>query len=304
MKEYERILIITGPGIGDNLLSVPFINMMREYYPNAQIDSMSLVNRTKPGLSEGFQVLQTHCLLNRRIEIEEATNIVSKGKIILDLIKSNYDLVVDLWPPTKNKTFFSKTISQGKIAGFTEKHDIHIIPKNEHKVVLEAKLLTKITGVKSSENIPYPKIIIPDKKLNIITVSVSRDDDPLRSWPIERWAELLNRIKETYKMDIMFLGADVNRGRITEISKLLTSVPIASFNELPRLQIYISKAKLHLSENCGVMHIATTTTTPIISISQSEKGWAPYGKQNVEVRGKTMNDITVEDVWKEIKKKL
>jgi ADP-heptose:LPS heptosyltransferase len=303
---YNKILIIIGPAIGDCLLSVPFINGMRNTYPNAEIDTLALVNRAAPGLSEGFQIIKKYCgHINNMLEIEENTNVLRKGAIFVELIKKQYDLVCDLWPATGKKTFFVNAITQGKTAGFTKKHDIYIIPnKTDHKCVMEAKLLSKITGKKYDGMILYPGFRVQGNKYNVVTVSVSRDDDPLRSWPIERWAEILKKIHKEYKMDIMFIGAQVNKGRILDIFKLLDFKPIISLDELNKIPMYISKAKLHLSENGGLMHIATTTLAPVISISQSEPGWAPYGNHNTEIRKKKMKDIKVSELWKIIQKKL
>ena len=303
--EYKNILVTIGPAIGDCLLSTPIINGLREAYPAANIDTIAQIARTAPGLSIGYQIIKSYCPhVNHAIEIEENSNVILKAKAIVQLIMNNYDLIVDIWPNTRKKTFFSKLISRGTVAGFDSSYEIYVQPEDKHKVDMEHELLEKITGKKSK--LIYPKFIDSKKKQNIVTLSVSRDDDPLRSWPIERWSEIINRIHKKYKVDVLLIGADVNKERLLNIARGVTDVNRlkASMNQLGLIQKIISESKLHLTENGGIAHLATTTHTPIISVSQSPAGWSPYGKQNIEIRKCFMEDIGVEEVWELIRKKL
>lgn len=324
LQKSKKVLVITGPGIGDAVLSVPLFNTLRENLPDAQIDSISWTLPGKKGDSLGKTILEKSCKIDNIIEMDQRLSILSKITRALKIISRRYDLVIDCYPGT-NKTALFSFFAGKKTAGFEFNknysilYNIKIKPNRENKVVLESNLLKKIGfEVKTPKLVDFSE---KNKKTNAIGVSFSRDSEIYRSWSDENWAMLLDKLNRK----VIFVGTDSNLKRINSVRKMMKNRKTNVFlnKTIQDVVDLISGLDLFITENNGIMHLATTTNVQLIALcGPSFYGWGPYGENSTEIRAYThsggpcdkssckkgcigsMSKITIDQVLKEVNKKL
>ncbi len=338
ISNIKTVLIITGPGIGDGILSVPLFKTVRENIPHAKIDSMQWIDTR----SVSKEILKKFCKIDNFKEVSWMWNSIKKWANLAVILAKQYDLVIDAYPGSDKTALFAHYAGKYS-AGFRfnkknyNLYDISIDPKKKNKVLAEAELLRKIgfevkepSLEKMTNNKKYGKEVGVFFKKNKIKKSIGvifpRDLDIIRAWDNKKWVQILNKIMKKYKSDIIFIGSNLNKKRIKEIRSQLKNqekTHVFSKENLEEVATFIEKLDLVLSENSGIMHLATTTNVPLIALcGPSFYGWGPFGRNSTEIRPRphaggpcdskpckkgcktVMKKIQVRQVWKEIVKKL
>lgn len=109
--------------------------------------------------------------------------------------------------------------------------------------------------------------------------------DPAKEWPLEQFAELINRVVERYPSVIVLIGAE----RTRKISKLIAGrvrVPVwdlTSQTTVGQLAAVLKRCHLLISNDSGPVHVAVGVGTPVVSIfTRNQPGinherWRPLG---------------------------
>ncbi len=100
-----------------------------------------------------------------------------------------------------------------------------------------------------------------------------------KRWPIEKFDQLIKELLQSTNKQIILLG---NKEERKYASALVTSNRIINLaGQLTLLQaaVIISRARVIVSNDSGLMHLATAVNTPVVSIFGStvkELGFFPY----------------------------
>ena len=150
--------------------------------------------------------------------------------------------------------------------------------------------------------------LLPDK--NYIGLSITQGNIyRKKSWPLEKFIELANKIAEKNKIPVFFLEKD----EVDLFKKIKSIVPNALFPEFysdkscPALVTALaSRLDLAITIDNGIMHMIGLTGIPMIALfgPTSSKKFAPKGKLTQILDSKkiynssNINLITVNDVYK------
>jgi heptosyltransferase-2 len=341
IKNIKKILVILGPGIGDTILTIPLITTLRKNLPNATINGINWISPMNKADKSSAEIIKKYFKLNKLISVDIRLSFFEKLKILLKIMHTGYDLVIDCYPGTDKTALFAFFVGKYKAGfDFNKKYSFlyntKIKPKKENKVELEQELLKKIgfkiekiklkTNTNEEKNINSTNNYLQKEGIkSAIGVSFARAKFHLRTWQNEKWAEILDKIIDNNKKELIFIGSIQNKERMDSVIKLMKNKKIHFFLDHPldETATLISKLNLFLTENNGIMHLASITNVPLIAIcGPSFYGWGPYGDNCSEIRGSypcggpcdsgicriksniCIKGISVDKVWKEIKKKL
>ena len=124
---------------------------------------------------------------------------------------------------------------------------------------------------------------------------------PQNRWPLEKYAELIGRIKTKTNAKIYFTGSDADKNELDFIKKRCCKESGYFLNKsIPQLAALISLSNFFITNDTGVMHVAGATATPQISIfgPTNPFNWAPVGPTKYFLRkSELISDVSVDSVF-------
>ncbi len=145
------------------------------------------------------------------------------------------------------------------------------------------------------------------KKYIYLNIGASGAD---RRWPKERFLELARKILESTEHSIILGGGPGEKETIAEIlSTLGPERSTDSLNLRLKQDCYlIAQARLLVTCDTGPMHIGFATCIPTVAIfgPYDHKSTGPYGLEEnkcfqiLPAENKTLQEITVEEVWQTV----
>jgi len=311
LKDVQKILIIRFSSLGDVLLATPLIRLLRARFPNSQID---FVVRT-----EYADLIQFNPNLSRVIEFNIKRGFPALRQLRKNIRDQKYDVILDIHRSLRSRylTFLLRwnPLSAIKVYGIRKNQFIRFLLV-KFKINLYRKLYGRIIPVWEKYVRTAATLgITPDEdqlELYLSDNSESQWNKNLQKslsgdyiliapgarhftkrWPAEYFNKLILEIHRKYNFPVILAG-DVND--IPVVEEILTGLPpkIATSlaGELSILQTaeLIRRAKLVISNDSGLMHIAAAFQKPLIAIFGStveELGFFPNsnGAQVVENKG-------------------
>jgi len=277
-----KFLLIRFSSIGDIVLTTPVIRCLKKQRPDAEVHFLT---------KESFRTILEHNPYVDKLHLLAH----SWELMIHELKEENYDYIIDLHHNVKTlrvkKALGVKSFSFHKLN--IEKYiytsiKLNILPKIH---IVDRYLATlKSFGVKNDQaGLDY---FIPEKE------ETKRNDIPYshqagyiacvigaahgtKRWPVEKWKEFAQRMDHP----IILLGGKedaVNGKEIASVDdvKVYNSCGRFSINESADL---VKKAKLVVTHDTGLMHIAAAFRKPIISLwgnTVPSFGMYPYDGEN------------------------
>jgi len=280
-SEIKKILLIRLRRIGDVIMTTPAVTVLREGFPQAFISYV--VEKPYRELVEG------NPNLNKIIVLEKKQSIRDFFKLIRLIRKEKYDVALDFHggPRASLITLFSKAkLKVGyriKYKNFIYNIKLPRSPKTGHIHSAENHInFIKALGV----NVDFsPPLYIPQAQENesekvkkfieenglegckIITIHISAGNE-FRNWGVDNLVQLTNLLAQRPEVKIVLIGANEDQKAEKEILKKST-VPLLSLVgslNLREVKELISRSSLFVGPDSGPMHIAASTSTPIIAL--------------------------------------
>ena len=285
----QVLLVRANFRMGNAILALPAIAAFRKNFPDTRID---FVGSPISALLFQHQPLNTHYIAARRFPHV----LWEYPRLIRSLRANQYDLAVDLSCSQSGLAAFIIGFSGARIrAGLTGKWD-HLFnlkmarPRNRNKYDKLTELLTalglqRIDALGSIQFSPAEKAA-GYKRLELIagnhggkTVGVFVGGRKLRGkrWPLENFAELIEKLREHGLRVIAFLGPEE-----TEVGDRLralidSSVPVIFELSARKFAALIAGLDLMICCDSGPMHLACATGAPVLAIFQGRnvERWSP-----------------------------
>jgi len=117
--------------------------------------------------------------------------------------------------------------------------------------------------------------------------------DPIRVWPIERYAEVARHLITDHGMEIVILGGPAEQQDANRLKTLLAPQPAHTAIGLPldQLPAFVAGAALCICNGSGISHMAAALGVPTICIlggTSRMEVWHPGGANAVSLGGRTM----------------
>jgi len=312
MKIPKSILIIKLSAIGDVVHALPFLDVLRENFPDARIDW--LVEE------QAYQIIAGHSGLdrvivslrnswkNRLLQFKSFMSVIKEVKVFLKELRSyEYDLVIDLQGLLKSGVLVGLTKGKRKI-GMSGAREGGWVFLNERPVPVDydqhaIDRYLRVAGYLACD-IGSWKGDIPvsdsDKKWvnDLLNVSGVKKwpvvaINPMARWKTKLWdsesfAALANRITDELSCKVIFTGSNTDRNVIEDISGKMERRPInlAGQTSLKQLAYLFTRCAALVTTDTGPMHIAAAMGCRVVSLFGPTAPWrtGPYGQSHTVIR--------------------
>ncbi|MFH1719656.1 MAG: glycosyltransferase family 9 protein [Planctomycetota bacterium] len=205
---------------------------------------------------------------------------------------------------------------------FSGVHELEHNKSNVESNLLLLSLMNKHpgTGVRQF-NISLPKDRVANTKKELIRMGYHEDKAAIgihpgcketwafKRWPSENFADLISRLGRRRGLQIVLFGGPEEVELCDRIVRQSSAVPLNLCGRLilEGTMYAISLCKMFISNDSGLMHIATVFKIPVIGLfghTSNEAATGPYGDKHVIIRKDAIEDITVGEVHKEAERLL
>ncbi|MDE0326101.1 MAG: glycosyltransferase family 9 protein [Candidatus Poribacteria bacterium] len=296
----KKVLFIQLSALGDTILAIPAIRAIRHTFPNAEFTILASPTN--------LNYLAACPYIDRRIPFRKPGY-----QLISSLRREGFDWVIDLehWPRLSALLAYAtgaprrigfSTKGQHRHFLFTETVP-HIQGRHEvrnflglaaqlacpiHELGLEvwcdekARMWIRETLTKEG--------VSPDQPLIVLHPEAGRRGEPRRRWPQGRYVALANALVERYDAEIVLTGAPDEVAVSEEIAARTKhrSVVLAGRTDVNQLAALFADATLVVSGNCGPMHLAAATGTPVVGLHGPTNfaQWGPWDRNAGVVRAR------------------
>ena len=310
-----NILIVKLSAIGDVIHTLPALNAVRNYYPEANITW--LVEEDAASLVIGHRALNRVIVSKRKrwIKALRSLSLLSTIKEVYGFIKvlrdTRYDMILDFQALLKSGILIAFARGQRKI-GFGKglehmEHSYIFLNERIPAVDMEIHALTRGMTLLNAIDIPtneveyklpvsnddYEKVDELVKRHGITGVKPLIAINPVakwesKLWPKGRFARLADMIIDEYDAMIIFTGGYEDRPIIQDVMSAMKrrALNLAGQTTLKMLAALYEKTALVISTDTGPMHLAAAMGTPVVAIFGPTAPWrtGPYGSGHRVVR--------------------
>jgi heptosyltransferase-2 len=303
----KKILLIKFGNIGDVLITTPSIRAIREKFPESKITI--LTSKRTCGLYEQYSyidnVINANLAENKNIVGNLVSTIIGTFSLAKTIRNENFDLVIDFETYSTFSaclSFFSGASTrigidfEGSPRKKLYSYSLPYIQENRHELDTFLELVSLI-GAKTTNK--ETEIIISKKDLKFADKLIKRlpkqktiaihaggnSDWPIKRWPEENFAGLLQFLTKRYNANIILVGSKEEQEINSRLKKENIITDIAGNANLNELAAILSKCDLFIGNDSAPMHIAAAVKTKTIGIMNcvNPKRWGPYGKGNIAI---------------------
>lgn len=282
MKEYNKILVIRTGAIGDVVQTAMLVHAIKNANPHTEIHYLSST------LVE-FMLKQDFAI-DKVITLNPKFKLFSKDTLNLAKIlkEQHYDLAVNLQPSLKIRVLiFLAGIKKELI--YKKDYKLHAVT-NFYKTALKAfpdMKEEKDLKIYLSQNAKAKaKDRLKDFKRPFVVINAGGvfSKRQGRTYSIEKWIELGNKIQDKYNGTIILNGAKEDKDFLSPLDNIKNSINYIGELSLEDSCAVISQADLMISGDSGPLHIATALGVKSIGL---------YGSMPVNRTGCYSNGINI-----------
>jgi len=280
-SDIKKILIIRLRRIGDIIMTTPALSALRKGFPNAFISYV--VEKPYRELVEG------HPELDKVIVLEKKQGARDFFRLIRSIRKEKYDVVLDFHggPRASLITFFSKAklkigyrikyrnfIYHIKLARKPETGQLHSVESHINfvralGVDIKSPSPLNLPHARKDEAEKVEKILKENglEGFKIITIHIGAGNE-FRDWGTDNWIELIDFLAQRNDVKIVLIGANEDKEAEKEILKRIKGSTLSQVGKLNLREVreLISHSSLFAGPDSGPMHIAASTSTPIVAL--------------------------------------
>ncbi|MBV9020393.1 MAG: lipopolysaccharide heptosyltransferase II [Ktedonobacteraceae bacterium] len=315
----QRILVIRLDLIGDLVMSLTLVRLLKRTYPHAEIDLLALPSSTPIAAADpdlAHIITYNPNIWRRPKALVQAKHWREAVALQRRLHTRRYDLAVSVfgaWASVLGVLSGApRRLGFGRESypGFmTDNVAGHHWDAGDHKHEVDYCLaLAQAAGatIRVEDRIPHLTVapqarqeieqllrqeeIQPDALL--IACHVSSNNGQSKRWPIPYWATLMDRLIREQHATVVLTGAVDDIPLIERITQHMHERPInlAGKTSLPQLAALLQRASLLITGDSGPMHIAAAVGTPLIAI---------HGPTDPALSGPVSPHATVlrSDIW-------
>ncbi|MDQ3019547.1 MAG: glycosyltransferase family 9 protein [Bacteroidota bacterium] len=294
-SKIQKILVIKFGGIGDILLSTPVLPNLKNYFPKAQINFLTL--------RHSRDILIDNPYLTRAFTYDPSED--KSWCLIKNIRTQNYDLVIDLFgnPRTALITFLSTARYRFGFNFRGRKYAYNIKTKGRggevHNVEFNLDALRALEIPIVSKKLYLPVNIVHEEfadefiKTNnpgskkIIGISKTGGWETKR-YKVNDYIELINKLNGLYDINfILFWGNQKEKEDCEFIKSKITKSNAYLIPDSPikYLGAIIKKCDIVIGNDSGPLHIAVAVGVPTLGIygPTNPKLQGPYGENNLSV---------------------
>ncbi|MBI2094338.1 MAG: lipopolysaccharide heptosyltransferase II [Candidatus Omnitrophica bacterium] len=300
-----RLLLIRLDRLGDVVLSIPTIEMLRRYFPHVFLAIM-----VRPACKD---VVENHPALNELLLYDkEGTDGTWLGTVRFakKLRRFQFDMALVLHP--SSRSHWIPWLARIPIRiGFNRKSPwllTHRLPHEKQEGQKHEALYTlgtlRIFGITPIENPPPPVIILQPAAIRRVKTLLQeaglKTQESLiaihpsascisKRWMPERFAQVADWLVQNDGAKVCLIAGAEDRSLADAVARLMRqpSLNLAGKLTVAELAALLTQCRLLLSNDSGPVHVAAAVGIPVVDIfgrnqqGLSPKRWGPLGKGHV-----------------------
>ncbi len=297
-KAPGKILVIKPSSLGDVVHSLPFLNVLRERFPKAEIHWV--IARGFEDLLEGHPMIKKLWIINKddwKMINSVRTTIKELRVLFGSLRNEKFDLVIDLQGLLRSGMLSRATGSPVRV-GFKEAREgsrlfyTHKITGGKERHAVDRYLeIARFLGCDISD-IKFPFPLFFSSQFSVLSSQLPREYAvivPGARWVTKRWPpERFGEVASTLPIKFLVIGtkSDSDIANRVVSSSRGHAVSVAGKTDIKELIGIIRTARFVLSNDSGPMHIAAALGVPVYAIfgPTNPLRTGPYGKSHVIFR--------------------
>jgi heptosyltransferase II len=326
-SEIKNILIVVRHQMGDMLCALPMMRSVRNFYPDAKI---ILLTKKSTGFDEIFTdnnspvdevVYYEHGFENflniaknlkdKRIDlaiIPSTVNFSATNHLIAHFSEAKYKVGVKSMDYEPNPVSYVLNVKNDFLWDSKKVHQIdrnldvirQVNIKPSEQVI---KLFLREENKKFAEN--FMNEHFPDKSKPVIGFHPGAGKTG-NVWHAEKFAELSYILNQKTGAYIFISEGPMDKKYVNEMERLLKEkYNITSYakhnGELMNNTAIISRLNLFITNDTGVMHLASGFSVPVIALFGPTKAyeWGPIGENKVSIQaaGENINNIEINKIY-------
>jgi len=277
-----KILFITLSNIGDCILTLPVLDALREKYPQAKITCL-VSERPKELFTENPAI-------DKVVIFDKHIKLIEQVKLFIYLAKENFDLVVDL-----RNSFFGVFLPAKKRSS-----PLRVIPKKIKHMKDRHLFWAGFSGFPASgkkhqslniarQDTGYIESILNEKKITdcakLIVVALG-SRSRIKCWDKQNFSQLCRRLREE-NYNVVLVGDKADQPACSYVYNSCAGViDLCAKTTLGQLAALLKKAKLLVTNDSAVMHLASYLNVPVVAIfgPTNETKYAPWSENSAVVK--------------------
>jgi heptosyltransferase-2 len=263
-RTIEKILIINLSNIGDVVLTLPAVDLIKGNFPEAKLTM--LVGPKAKGLFE----------LDSRIDdliiYDKYKSIKSKISLSMHLRRYNFDMVLDFrhtaFPLFLNAPYKSPVVTRTR--SNLHKKEVYLeLTKNVFPFNEERKLSPRIFIDSKDENyideLLKQNNISSSKKLVVVAPGAASN---IKRWTKNGFAEVCDWLISMHEAQVVFVGDEKDLGMVeaVKIRMKRSAVDLTGKTSLRQLVALLARCDLLISNDSAVMHMGSYLDVPVLAI--------------------------------------
>jgi len=270
----NSICIVRLSALGDVLMMVPLIRTLQANLPQAQLTWV--ISRPAFDLVEGMDGVEF-------IVIDKPDSLMDYWRFKKLMSRRKFDVLLALQAALRTNLLYPLIKAKRKIGYDSHRaKDGHglfvkerITPGHDHTLESFLKFVEPlgITNKVISWNLPinaedyaWAEHRLP-KKGPILVVNPAASK-PERSWPVERYIEVIKKAQEQWQVQIVLTGGPggCDKYLAEQILEVIPAVNLVGKTKPKQLLAVISKATVVLCPDTGPSHMSAAVNTPVIAL--------------------------------------
>ena len=288
----EKILVIQLRRVGDVLLATPAVRALRGAFPEARIDFL-VEEAARP-------VLEDNPRIDRILVRGRGDGLGRAITMLRDVRRARYDVVVDFLGNVRTAIVALASAAPRRLSYrhpvlrlfYTStpasQHEPRYMVLNKLAVLADLGLDPRAGGdleeLRPEMSVPqsaddYVSDFLQEEGLAdaspLVSIDPTSRSDTCR-WTAEGFAELADRLTDTYGARVVFLWGPAERDDVAALAaRCRHRHVIAPATDLKQLAALIGRCDLHIGNDSGPRHIAVARDTPTLTVmgSTHESKW-------------------------------
>lgn len=277
-----KILVIRGGAIGDFILTLPALRLLREGFPDCHIEIMAY-RRVLPLVNQRFYADSVRCIeygpmaacFNPKAEMaaDMAEYFLSFGQIVSFL----YDPDA-LFRRSLEKIGVKNLLGISPRVGEHEHASIQLAkPLNSLALFLEEPAARFHHTAEDAESAaPFLEGLTP----NFLSIHPGSGSSK-KNWPVDRWEEVIaSYLDIDSKRSVVVVGGEADEEPLSYLKSSFGSrIRILESLPLNTLGAVLAQSGMFLGHDSGISHLAAATRAPcLLLFGPTDPGvWAPHG---------------------------
>lgn len=287
----RRILVIRLSSMGDILLTTPVLRLLRQHCPGAKIDFL---------VQAAYQdLLRVHPCIDRLVLLQKGQTL---RQTLHTLRQTRYDLVLDLHRTLRSRLLYHGLSARRKLAYNKRTLRRALLVRLGWNTLRAMTPVPELYGAplrRLGINAPLPALemhlepgsqeairahlacVFPEGCGRTLLALAPGARWPTKRWPVERFAAVAQELAGTQNAAVVILGDADDTPLAQEICRRLSVPVLDSTGTLPLMQTaaLLQQCRLLLSNDSGLMHMATVLKVPVVAIfgpTVQEFGFYPF----------------------------